>query len=293
MQRVAVLGLGIIGGGIAKNLIGRGFPVTVYNRGREKALPFETAGATVAGTPAEAVVDAEVVICAVADDRASEAVWLGQDGALAAARADATLVECSTLSTEWVGRLADAARQRDAKFLDAPVLGSKDAAEGGQLRLLVGGSESDLDHVRDVLDAFSAEIVYLGPNGAGARMKLINNAIVAVQIVALAEGLVVAERAGLDVDQVAQLLAGGAAGSPAVKGRAARMVSHDYEDVHFALRWMRKDAGYGITEGQRHGVPMATVAAAGEALQAAMDQGYGELDFGAVIEALRAQGDGR
>ena len=290
MQRVAVLGLGIIGGGIAKNLLGRGFPVTVYNRSRDKAAPFEAAGATGAATPAEAVRDADVVICAVADDRASEAVWLGQDGALAAARPDATLVECSTLSTEWVGRLADAARRRGVKFLDAPVLGSKDAAEGGQLRLLVGGAEADLDHVREVLDAFSAESSYLGPNGAGARMKLINNAIVAVQIVALAEGLVLAERAGLDVDQAGQLLANGAAGSPAVKGRAARMVSHDYEDVHFALRWMRKDAGYALALGQRHGIPLATVVAVGDTLQAAMDLGYGELDFAAVIEALRAQG---
>ncbi len=287
MQQVAVLGLGIIGGGIAKNLLEAGFPVVVYNRSRPKTEPLAKAGATVAATPREAVAAANVVISTVANDQASEAVWLGDDGALAAARPDTILVECSTLSTAWVARLSASAQARGLPFLDAPVLGSKDASEAGELRLLVGGDPAHLDRVRDVLAAFTAEVNHLGPTGSGARMKLINNSMVAVQIVALAEGLVVAERAGLDVDQVVQLLSGGAPGSPAVRGRAARMAAHDYEDVHFALRWMRKDAGYGLEEGRRYEVPMTTVEAAGRVMQAAIDQGLGDLDFAAVIEAVR------
>lgn len=287
MQRVAVLGLGIIGSGIAQNLLGAGFPLAVYNRSRAKAEQLGAMGARVVQTPRDAAGDADVVIAAVANDEASEAVWLGEDGALQAARSQVTLVECSTLSTTWVGRLAAAAQERGVPFLDAPVLGSKEAAQAGELRLLVGGDPAALERVRDVLAAFSAEVHHLGPNGAGAQMKLINNAMVAAQIVALAEGLVLAEQAGLHLDQVVQILSNGAPGSPAVRGRAARMAAHDYEDVHFALRWMHKDAGYGVAEGARHGVPVRTFAAAREVLQLAIDRGLGDLDFCAVIEALR------
>ncbi len=292
MQRVAVLGLGIIGSGIARNLLHAGFPLAVYNRSRARAEQLGAMGARVAQTPRDAAGDADVVIAAVANDEASEAVWLGEDGALVAAAPQATLVECSTLSTIWVGRLATAAQARDVAFLDAPVLGSKEAAQAGELRLLVGGDPAVLERVRDVLAAFSAEVHHLGPNGAGAQMKLINNAMVAAQIVALAEGLVIAEQAGLHLDQVVQLLSNGAPGSPAVRGRAARMAAHDYEDVHFALRWMHKDAGYGIAEGARHSVPMPAVAAAREVLQLAISRGLGDLDFGGVIKRYGSRGRG-
>ena len=143
MQRVAVLGLGIIGSGIAQNLLGAGFPLAVYNRSRARAEQLGAMGARVAQTPRDAAGDADVVIAAVANDEASEAVWLGEDGALLAAAPQATLVECSTLSTTWVGRLA-AAQARDVAFLDAPVLGSKEAARAGELRLLVGGDPAAL-----------------------------------------------------------------------------------------------------------------------------------------------------
>ena len=290
MQRVAVLGLGIIGSGIARNLLSAGFPVVVYNRTRDKAEALASAGVRVAATPADAARDADVVIAAVANDEASEAVWLDEDGALAATPPGTTLVECSTLTTGWIERLAAAARDHGAGFLDAPVLGSKDQARSGQLRLLVGGDPAVLDGVRDVLGAFSAEVQHMGPSGTGARMKLINNAMGAVQIVALAEGLVLAERAGLNVEQVAHILSTGAPGSPIVRGRAGRMVARDYEDVHFALRWMHKDTGYGIAEGERFAVTLGTVEAARQIYQAAVDRGLGDLDFAAVIEALRTRG---
>ena len=290
MQRVAVLGLGIIGSGIARNIIKAGLPLTVYNRSRERAERLAASGAAVADSPAAAAAAADVVIAAVADDQASEAVWLGRDGVMGAASEAATLVECSTLSIGWVERLGEAASTRGLAFLDAPVLGSKDAAAAGQLRLLVGGEAATLRSARPVLEAFSSEIYHLGPVGAGTRMKLVNNAMVTVQTVALAEGLVVAERAGLPLDRVVEILTGGAPGSPTVRSRAGRMAVGEYEDVHFALRWMLKDAGYGLAEGKQYGVPMATVSAARDVLQAAVDRGLGDLDFSAVIEALRSEG---
>ncbi len=135
MQQVAVLGLGIIGHGIASNILRAGFPLVVYNRSAEKTEALVAQGARRAATPHEAAGTADVVICAVADDAASEAIWMGEEGALAGAREGATLVECSTLSPDWIERLAAAAAQRNCGFLDAPVLGSKPAADAGELKL--------------------------------------------------------------------------------------------------------------------------------------------------------------
>src|SRR6266508_2922425 len=139
MNKVAFLGLGIMGGGMAQNLLKAGFPLTVYNRTRAKADPLAALGARVAGTPREAAANADIVIAMVGDDMASRAVWLGADGALAGARAGAVLVECSTLSLEWVRELAGLASERKLDFLDSPVTGSKDAAAAGELKLMVGG----------------------------------------------------------------------------------------------------------------------------------------------------------
>ncbi len=131
MQKVAVLGLGIIGSGIARNILKAGLPLVVYNRSPERAQAIAAEGAQVAGSPAEAAAEADVVIAAVPDDDVSRSVWLGPDGALESARAQATLVECSTLSVGWVEELARMARERRLQFVDAPVLGSKDAAAAG------------------------------------------------------------------------------------------------------------------------------------------------------------------
>ncbi|HSH79878.1 MAG TPA: NAD(P)-dependent oxidoreductase [Herpetosiphonaceae bacterium] len=290
MQKVAVLGLGIIGSGIARNILKAGLPLVVYNRSPERAQALAAEGAQVAGSPAEAAAEADVVIAAVPDDDVSRSVWLGPDGALESARAPAMLAECSTLSVAWVEQLGRMARERRLRFVDTPVLGSKDAAAAGQLRLLVGGEQETLDSVRPALETFSSEIYHLGPVGAGTRMKLINNSMALVQSVALAEGLVVAERSGLPLEQVVEILTTGSPGSPMVRSRAGRMANAEYEDVHFALRWMLKDARYGVEEGNHHGVRMATVAAARDVLQAAADGGLGDLDFAAVVEALRREG---
>lgn len=287
MHSVALLGLGIMGSGMAHNILKAGFPLTVYNRTQSKAQPFAERGAQVAATPREAVAGAQVVISMVGDDDASRAMWLGADGALAGAAADAVLVECSTLSTAWVRELAGLAQERRLAFLDSPVTGSKDAAEAGELRLYMGGDAEAIDRARPVLEAISQRIVHLGPNGSGALMKLINNMMVAAQAAVLAEGLLLAEQAGLDMDQVVPLIINGAPGSPIVKGKAARMVAHDYSDTQFALRWMHKDTTYAMRAAGEYNVPMPTVAAAREVFQLARNAGYDDADFSAVIEALR------
>lgn len=288
-MRVTVLGLGIMGGGMAANLLRAGHTLTVYNRTASRAGGLVKDGARLAETPRDAAEGADVIISMVGDDAASRAVWLGTAGALAGADG-AVLVECSTLSPGWVRELAELAAQRDLAFLDAPVTGSKEAAEGGTLKLLVGGDATALERAREALDAVSSEIVHLGPSGSGATFKLINNLMGCVQIAALAEGLALAERAGLDMQRTVDLLLAGAPASPMVKGKAPRMLARDYDDTHFALRWMHKDATYALDAAAEHGAIMPTLAAARELYQLAHQQGYGEHDFAAVIEPLRGAG---
>ena len=287
MRPIALLGLGVMGAGMAGCLLRAGFPLTVYTRTAAKAAPFVERGAALAATPREAAVGADIVISMVGDDDASRAVWLGPDGALAGAGAGSVLVECSTLSLDWVRELAGLAAERGLPLLDAPVTGSREAAAAGELRLLVGGEAAALERARPALEAVSQRIVHLGPSGSGALMKLVNNLMGAVQIAALAEGLLLAERGGLHMAEVVPLIINGAPGSPIVKGKAARIAARDYSDTQFALRWMHKDTTYALRAADAFGVPMPTLAAAREVYRLARNRGLDDADFAAVAEALR------
>lgn len=288
-MRVAILGTGIIGSGMARNLLAKGFDVTVWNRTPQKAQPLVELGATLAPTPREAAAASDLVLVIVGDDTASRQVWLGDQGAFVGARQGALLVDSSTLSLDWVRELAYRAVGGRLRFLDAPLTGSKDAALAGELVLFVGGEQADYQAAQPVFAAIARHTAHLGPNGAGATIKLVLNLMAAVQAVALAEGLTLAERAGLDMEQVLPLIVNGAPGSPLVKGKAARMANRDYDDTHFALQWMRKDASYALRAAEQYGLPMPTVAAAREVYQLALNLGLGQKDFSAVAEAIRAQ----
>lgn len=292
-QAVALLGLGTMGRGMAGNLVKAGFALTVWNRTPGKAEEFAASeagrGARVAKTPAEAVRGAEVVLSMLADDPASREVWLGDDGALAAAKENAVLVESSTVSPAWIEELAAAAKQRGLRFLDAPVAGSRVQAAGAQLSILVGGDEATLEAARPVLAAISKEIVLVGPTGSGAKLKLINNFLSGVQAAALAEGLTWIERAGLDREKALAFLKAGAPGSPMLATLSKRMADQNYE-VNFYLKLMQKDLSYAEREAARAGVGLMTAAAARGRFERAVQAGLGDEDMAAVIEPVRKDG---
>jgi 3-hydroxyisobutyrate dehydrogenase len=224
----------------------------------------------------------------VADDRASRAVWLGEDGALAGARPQAVLIESSTLSPAWIEELAARAAARGCVLLDAPVTGSRTHAASGQLLFLVGGAAESLERARPVLAMMSRAILHVGPTGSGSRLKLVNNFVCGVQAVALAEAVAMIERAGLDRDLATSVLVDGAPGSPLVKALGPRMTSAD-PTVHFGLDLMRKDLSYAIAEADRFGLHLETAAAARERFSQASAAGLGSRDFSAVVEVLRKQ----
>jgi 3-hydroxyisobutyrate dehydrogenase len=280
-----------MGSGMARRLLGAGFPLTVYNRNRERALPLAAEGAHVAASPREAAARADLVLSMVADDAASRAVWLGEHGALAGAARGSVLVESSTLSVAWIEELAREATARGCELLDAPVTGSKPHAASGELLFLVGGLASALATAEPALRSMSRAIVHVGATGSGALLKLINNFMCGVQAASLAEALALIERSGLDRAKALEILTTGAPGSPLVKTLSGRMAARDYTP-NFLLRLMAKDLTYALDEGRRHGLSLSTVAAALEILEQGMSSGHGEKDFSVIVEPLRKASPG-
>jgi 3-hydroxyisobutyrate dehydrogenase len=284
--RIAFLGLGIMGSGMARRLVTNGFPLTVFNRNTDKAKAFAAEGAQIAASPREAAAQSDVVISMVADDNASRALWLGENGALAAAKPGTICIECSTVTVDWVRVLAAAAAQKECGFLDAPVTGSKLQAAAGELNFLVGGDSAALEKARPVFAAMSKTVVHLGPTGSGAMVKLINNFVCGVQVAALAEALTMIERSGLDRARALEVLANGAPGSPLFKAVSVRMTTPDFTP-NFLLKLMAKDLGYAIQEGGKLSVELTTARAALEEFQRAIAAGHADKDMSAVIEPLR------
>ncbi|HJS98148.1 MAG TPA: NAD(P)-dependent oxidoreductase [Terriglobales bacterium] len=284
--QTAILGLGIMGSGMAHRLLSLNFPLTVYNRNQNKAAPLVSSGATLANTPREAASRAAIVISIVADDRASRDVWLGPEGILAGASAGSVLIESSTLSVGWMKELAASAAKRGCEFLDAPVTGTKPHAASGELVFLVGGNAAALEIARPVLSALGRDVVHLGPHGSGALMKLINNFVCGVQAASFAEAGKMIEAAGLDRQKAFSVLTEGAPGSGIVKRVAGRVLANDF-DPNFALQLMAKDLTYALQEGNALGIRLQTATAALEIFRKAIAGGYGEEDFSAVAKVFQ------
>jgi 3-hydroxyisobutyrate dehydrogenase len=284
--RIAVLGLGIMGSGMARELVNKGFEVRVWNRNAAKAAPLVAAGARAGATPADAVRDVDLTLAMLADDDASRAVWLGTGGALDAMKPGAVAMESSTLTVEWVRELAREAGNRGVEFLDAPVTGTKMHAESGTLSFLVGGAAETLERVRPALAAMSGSIAHVGPSGSGAMVKLINNFMCGVQVASLAEALGMAERSGLDVRQVAAMLGAGAPGSPLVRMIGQRMIDRAYEP-NFFVPLMAKDLAYAQREFARAGIDLKSAEVARAPFVAAAQAGFADRDIASIVELLR------
>jgi 3-hydroxyisobutyrate dehydrogenase len=283
---IALLGLGTMGRGMAANLLKAGFPLTVWNRTKAKAESLAHTSAVVADSPAEAARNSSVVLAMLADDAASRAAWLGQEGALAAMPSGSIAIECSTLSPDWIRALHEAVTHSCLRMAEAPVTGSRTQAEAGQLNFLVGAEHETLNAVTPILQCMSKEIVHLGPVGSGAQLKLINNFLCAAQVTSFAEALVWMERTGLRLDSALDFLKRGAPGSGILSAMSERMTHRAY-DVNFLLRLMAKDLRYAHAAAAQLGVNVSTSTPAQELFRQAEELGLGEKDMSAVVEVVR------
>jgi 3-hydroxyisobutyrate dehydrogenase len=290
MARVAFLGLGHMGLGMAARLLAAGHELSLYNRTAERAQPLVRQGAKLHATPRQACHGVDAVIAMLADDAASQALWMGGDGILAAELADgAFAIECSTLSHDWVMQLAARCTQRGLRYIDAPVTGLPEVAAAGTLTLLVGAQAEDLAAVRGILAAFSSHIICFGPVGAGSAYKLIINMVGAVQIASAAEALVIAERAGLDLAVVADAMASSQAASPQVVRNVRRMVAADHgENIVFSAALRLKDVEYAVRFARATGIGSPFGELAQDIYRRLCELGYARLNESKVIDALRA-----
>lgn len=284
--RVAMLGLGTMGRGMALNLLRAGFPLTVYNRTAARAQELAAQGATAAKSPAEAAGSADVVLAMLADDDASRQAWLGKEGALAAMKPGSIAVESSTLSPAWIAKLAEAAQKCGVRLVEAPVTGSRSQAEAGQLTFLAGADVETLAAVLPVLRPMSKEVVHLGPLGCGAQLKLINNFLCGVQVASFAEALAWMEKTGLDRDAALAFLKKGAPGSGILSTMADRMTERKYE-VNFLLRLMAKDMRYAKVAAEQLGVQLTTEEPVEQLFDQAQQRGLADKDMSAVVEVVR------
>jgi len=283
---IALFGLGMIGAGMAGTLLDAGYPLTIYNRTREKAEPYAARGARIASSPREAASEADVLVCIVADDDASRGIWTGVDGALAGVESGSLLIDAGTLSVGWITELAAAAKEAGCELLDTPVTGSRDQAAAGQLTFLVGGSAEALDRARPLLEVMGKRILHIGPQGSGALMKLVNNFLCGVHAASLAEAVAMIEKSGLDRKRARNMLETGAPASPLVKIVYERMTERDYTP-NFHLELMAKDLAYACREADRLGLELKTGSGALARFVSARDNGHALEDFAAVVEPLR------
>jgi 3-hydroxyisobutyrate dehydrogenase len=246
MTRVAFIGLGRMGHGMAGRYLEAGFTVSVWNRSKAKAEDLIARGAKWATSPEDAAIDADAVVTMVADDDASREVWLTKDGAAATMKAGTLAIECSTVSYGHALELARELRSRGLIYIDSPVTGLPDAAASGKLTLLVGAEPADLERARPYLEPLSSTIRHFGPVGSGTVFKLINNLMGAIQIAGIAEGLAIAEQAGLDMRLVLEAIENGVAASPQVLRHSKRMVARNFSGATFTAALRHKDAAYAV-----------------------------------------------
>jgi 3-hydroxyisobutyrate dehydrogenase-like beta-hydroxyacid dehydrogenase len=285
---VAVVGTGRMGAAMVGRLRGAGLDVVVYNRTRATADEVAARhGATVAGTAREAVAAAVVTVVSLADDAALLAAYEGDDGVLAGVHPQAVVCDTSTVDPRTVRHLAPLVAERGGTLLDAPVSGSVPVVEQGALTVMVGGDTEALDRARPTLETFAKTIFHLGDVGAGATMKLVVNSVLHGLNVALSEGLVLAEKAGLDRGATYDVLQAGAVGAPFVTYKRAAFLDPEGTPAAFSLALVAKDLDLIHALADHVGAAMAQGEAGREVVAAAVAAGLGDRDLSAVAEFLR------
>ena len=287
MERIAFLGLGTMGAAMAANLIRAGFAVTAWNRTAGRAAELVDLGVQEAATPAAAASEAAIVVVCVSDTPDVEAVLFGPDGVVEGAAPGTLIIDCSTIAPSGSWDFAARLREHDLHMIDAPVSGGSEGARNATLTIFVGGDEQDVERARPVLEALGRTITHVGPIGAGQAVKAVNQVILAGTYLGVAEGIVLAIKAGLDVEQVVGALGGGAAQSWVLANRSGRMLDNDYP-LGFKVALHRKDLAIALELAAQLGAVLPVSALAAQLESGLIAQGHGDDDISALARAIRA-----
>src|SRR5437667_2297932 len=292
-MKIGFIGLGIMGTRMAANLQKHGHSLVVFNRTREKAEPLVAEGATWADSPAALALQAEVIFTMLAHPNAVEEAALGQDGFLRYPQPGQRWIDCSTVNPSFSRKMAAEAKDRNVRFLDAPVTGSKGLAELAKLNFWVGGETSDLEACRPLLECMGNRIIHCGGQGMGTSLKMVMNQLLGTAMAAFAEGLVLGESLGLSREILFEALLGGPAAAPFLALKRERIENGNYEPADFPLRWLQKDLHLVAVSAYETGVSMPLTNLAKEVYRLAMRQGDGDKDFSAIYDYLARNHDAK
>jgi 3-hydroxyisobutyrate dehydrogenase len=286
MAKIAFIGLGVMGGAIARHLSHAGHTMTVYNRSKSKAEAWVQAhGGTVATSPAEAAKGADAVVSCVGTDDDLASITLGRDGAFAAMAKGTLFLDHTTVSARIARQLGVEAKSRGLLCVDGPLTGGQVGAEKGTLAIMCGGSEASLSAARPIMEPYSTRIVHVGACGAGQTTKMVNQIAFSGIIQSLSEALRFAQSAELDIDKVYEAISGGAAQSWQMDNRWATM-AQDKFDFGFAVDWMRKDLGLAFDEARSIGATLPLTAIIDQFYADVQHMGGGRLDTSAIVKRL-------
>src|ERR1700704_613263 len=288
IKTISYLGLGTMGGGMASNLLKAGYELTVWNRSVEKCEPFARKGARIAGTPADAVRGVDLVIYILSDDQAVEDVVFGTKGILSGIKEGQIAIDMSTVLPATSLREQEAYAKQGVDFIDAPVFGSKQESADAKLWIMAAGSKAIFEKVKPVLEHLGQTVHYFGKNGNAAAMKLVGNLIVALELEALAEGLVLAQKAGLDLNTVMEVVRVADFRSPLLVSNGQNILKRDFA-TSFALKLMLKDAGLIKKFGETLKSPIPALRVVEKNLASAVALGFGKENASAVIKALEKE----
>ena len=290
IKTISYLGLGTMGSGMASNLLKAGYKLTVWNRNTERCEPFARKGAGVADTPADAARDADLLMYCLSNDEAVEDVVFGAKGILSGIKKGQIAVDMSTVLPATSLREQEAYAKHGADFLDAPVFGSRQESADAKLWIMAAGNKAIFEKVKPVLEHLGQTIHYLGKNGNAAAMKLVGNLIVALEMEAIAEGLVLARKAGLDLNTVMEVVKVADFRSPLLVSNGQNILKRDFS-TSFALKLMLKDTDLIEKFAESVQSPIPALRVAEKNLKSAVALGFGQENASALIKALEKKAD--
>jgi len=286
MERIGFVGLGTMGTAMAGHLLRGGHPTTVWNRTPGRAADLVAAGAREAATPAELAATSDVVFTCVSDTPDVEAVLFGPDGLAGGLARGSLLIDCSSISPSATRDFAERLAAQGVAYVDAPVSGGSEGAQKATLTIFCGGNDAAVERARPILEKLGKTITHFGPVGSGQAVKAVNQVVIAGVYLAVAEGLVLALKAGLDPDQVVSALGGGVAGSWILQNRSGRMVANEYP-LGFKTRLHLKDLGIALGLARELGVVLPLAGLAAQLENGLVARGYGDEDMSNLARTIR------
>ena len=287
MERIAFVGLGTMGAAMAANLCRAGFEVTVWNRSPGRSGAVVELGATEVATPSAAARAADIVVICVSDTTDVEAVLFAPDGVAEGLAAGSLVIDCSTISPAATAGFATRLRERGIGFVDAPMSGGSEGAKHGTLTFFVGGDAADAERANPVLAAMGKTITYFGPAGSGQAVKAVNQVVIAGIYLGVAEGMILAMKAGLDPGAVVEALGGGVARSWILENRSGRMIANDYP-LGFRTSLHLKDLVIALELARSTGATLPVASLAAQLESGLVARGYGDEDMSNLARAIRS-----